>query len=172
MAQLFLMFLYVGPWTTEFTVYLIINTLKYPSNIAKLCNVLFSKRKIKQNNPKFYYCHLQQVRSSRQIRAMKILNLIPKHKSKSSEQWRDRSMAILEDRQWDTGYIIDFMFDLYISVMVAQRIWIVKISVIWVAKCTTSRYIRVEGQNLIKFIHKIHNIFSGNILDTFREQVP
>ena len=40
------------------------------------------------------------------------------------------------------------------------------------ARPTTSRYIRVEGQDLIKFILKIHNIFSGNIPDTSRERVP
>ena len=71
--------------------------LKYPSNISKLCNVLFSKRKIKQNNPKFHCCHMQQVRSSGQIRAAKILNLIPKCKNKSSKQWRRHQTWIQED---------------------------------------------------------------------------
>ena len=62
-----------------------INTLKYPSNISKLCHVLFSKQKIKQNKPKSHYCQMQQVRSSGQIRAAKILNLNPKRKSECSE---------------------------------------------------------------------------------------
>ena len=35
-----------------------------------------------QNNLNFHYCHMQQVRSSEQIRATKILNLIPKCQGK------------------------------------------------------------------------------------------
>ena len=41
-------------------VYLIINTLKCPSNISKLCYVVFSKRKIKQNIPNFHYCRISK----------------------------------------------------------------------------------------------------------------
>ena len=40
------------------------------------------------------------------------------------------------------------------------------------ARLTTPRYIWVESQGLIKFILKIHNIFSGNIPDTPGERVP
>ena len=39
-------------------VYLIINTLKWPSKISKLCYVVFSRRKIKQNIPNIQYCHI------------------------------------------------------------------------------------------------------------------
>ena len=41
-------------------VYLIINTLKCPSNISKLFYVLFSKRKIKQNIPNFHYFRISK----------------------------------------------------------------------------------------------------------------
>ena len=83
-------------------------------------------------------------------------------------------MAILEDRQ--SGYIniLYHMFKLHTSVVVvvAQRIRLTSISVVRVARLTTSRYIWVESQGLIKFILKIHNIFSGNIPDTLGERVP
>ena len=67
-------------------------------------------------------------------------------------------MAILEDRQLDASYYIS---NLYISVMVAQRI-----------RFTTPRFIRVEGQDLIKFLLKKRTMFSGNIPDTLRKRVP
>ena len=83
-------------------------------------------------------------------------------------------MAILEDHQ--SGYIniLYHMFKLHTSVVVvvAQRIRLTSISVVRVARLTTSRYIWVESQGLIKFILKIHNIFSGNIPDTLGERVP
>ena len=66
------------------------------------------------------------------------------------------------------------MFKLHTSVIVvvAQRIRLTTISVVRVARLTTSRYIWVESQGLIKLPLKIHNIFSGNIPDTLRERVP
>ena len=66
------------------------------------------------------------------------------------------------------------MFKLFTSVVVvvAQRIRLASISVVRVARPTTSRYIWVESQGLIKLILKIHNIFSGNIPDTLGERVP
>ena len=83
-------------------------------------------------------------------------------------------MAILEDRQ--SGYIniLYHTFKLHTSVVVVvvQRIRLTSISVVRVARLTTSRYIWVESQGLIKFILKIHNIFSGNIPDTLGERVP
>ena len=82
-------------------------------------------------------------------------------------------MAILEDRQSDYINILYHMFKLFTSVVVvvAQRIRLASISVVRVARPTTSRYIWVESQGLIKFILKIHNIFSGNIPDTLGERI-
>ena len=86
----------------------------------------------------------------------------------------DRSMAILEDRQ--SGYIHilyhTFKFHPSVVVVVPQRIWLARISVVCVARLTTPRNIRVESQGLVKFILKIHNIFSSNIPDTLGERVP
>ena len=74
-------------------------------------------------------------------------------------------MAILEDRPSGYIHLLYHTSNLCISVVVAQRVRLVKISVICVARLTTSRYIWVESQSLVKFILKTHNIFSGNILD-------
>ena len=81
----------------------------------------------------------------------------------------NRSMAILEDRQSRYIHILYHTSKLHTSVvvMVAQRIRPARVSVICVARLTTPRYIWVESQGLIKFILKIHNIFSGNIPDTW-----
>ena len=87
----------------------------------------------------------------------------------SSRNW---SMAILEDRQSDFGYTVYFRFDPLISIVVAQRIWFAQITIIWVSRITTSRYIWVVSQDLIKFILEKHYILSGNIPDTPRERVP
>ena len=42
-----------------------------------------------RNNLNFHYCHMQQVRSSEQIRATKILNLIPKRQGKAASNSDD-----------------------------------------------------------------------------------
>ena len=83
-------------------------------------------------------------------------------------------MAILEDRQLGYINILYHTFKLHTSVVVvvAQKIRLTIISIVRVARITTSRYIWVESQGLIKFILKTHNIFSGNIPDTLGERVP
>ena len=83
-------------------------------------------------------------------------------------------MAILEDRQ--SGYIniLYHTFKLHTSVVVvvAQGIRLTSISVVRVARPTTSRYIRVESQGPIEFTLETHNILPGNIPDTLGERVP
>ena len=83
-------------------------------------------------------------------------------------------MAILEDHQSGYIHILYHTFKLHPSVVVVvpQRIWLARISVVCVARLTTPRNIRVESQGLVKFILKIHNIFSSNIPDTLGERVP
>jgi len=56
--------------------------------------------------------------------------------------------------------------------VIAQRIWLAQITIQWVTGVTTSRYIWVVSQDLIKFILEKHYILSGNIPDTPRERVP
>merc|ERR1711895_12013 len=84
------------------------------------------------------------------------------------------SMAIMEDRQ--SGYIniLYHTFKLHTSVVVVvvQRIRFTGMSVVRVARPTTSRYIRVESQSFIKFNLKTRNILSGNIPDALGERVP
>merc|ERR1712082_277500 len=84
----------------------------------------------------------------------------------------NRSMAILEDRQSGYIHLLYPTSNVCISVVVAQRIRLAKISVICVARLITSRRIWVKSQGLIKFILKTHYIFSGNIPDTPGERVP
>ena len=81
-------------------------------------------------------------------------------------------MAILEDRQSDFGYTVYYRFNPRISIVVAQRIRLAKITIIRVSRLTTSKYIWVVSQDFIKFIFEKHYIFSGNIPDTPRERVP
>ena len=83
-------------------------------------------------------------------------------------------MAILEDRQSVYLNIIYHISKLNTSVVVvvAQRIRLASISVVRVARPTTSRYIWIESQGSIKLILKIRNILSGNTSDTLGERVP
>ena len=84
----------------------------------------------------------------------------------------NRSMAILGDRQSGYIHLLYPTSNVSISVVVAQRVRLAKISVICVARLTTPRHIWVESQGLVQFIFKTHHVLSGNIPDTLGERVP